>query len=106
MSLIPCCDLYADHKPCRCAHEAKPYCATRKFTINGAVTIEEASIIKVHPHGAVFVGGRGPIHMPQIKGAIQAKWLVAVDGDTPNDERWTRPETSGRYDLIDADWLD
>lgn len=106
MSLIPCCDLYADHKPCRCAFEARPFRVQRRFTINGAATVEEGAIVKIHSNGAVFVPDRGPFHMPQIRGAVTQGWLVAIEGDPENDKKWTRSETSGRYALIDEEWLD
>lgn len=96
MSLTPCCDLYADHKPCRCAQEARPYRAERRFSINGKATVEAGAVVKIHKNGAVFVPDLGPFHMPQIVGAI-------TQGDGP---KWTRRETSGRYVLIDEEWLD
>lgn len=108
MSLIPCCDLYADHRPCRCAAEATPYRATRSFSINQVVKIEEGTVVKINRAvGALFVPGRGPYgRVPSIMGAVKTGWLVPEEGAEATDKRWVRPETTGRYDLIDDDWLD
>lgn len=58
--------------------------------------------------GALFVPGRGPFgRIPSIVGAVKNGWLVPADeGPEATDKRWTRTETTGRYDLIDDDWLD
>lgn len=109
MSLIPCCDLYADHRPCRCAAEAVPYRATQSFKVNNVVEIKEGTIVKINRAvGALFVPGRGPFgRIPSIMGAVTVGWLVPADeGTSAADKRWARPETTGRYDLIDDDWLD
>ena len=79
MSLIPCCDLHADNKPCRCAFEAQPYRAERRFSINGQAQVEEGAIVRVHPNGAVFLPGQGPLRLPQIHMAMTAGWLVPAE---------------------------